>query len=116
MEMAFSKPWNTADPIEELLDCLEECYVTSIINKPAYTMEQLIDKDKAIVAIQKTKLYETALLEWEALNEINKTWNELKAHFTKAYESGTGTASFHGYVNNAEAEEDDASVVTIQES
>jgi hypothetical protein len=119
MEIAFSKPWNTADPIEELFDRLEECYVNSIINKLAYTMEQLIDK--AIVAIQKTNLYKTALLEWEAFDEINKTWNELKAHFTEAYEvrlrsSGTSTASFHGYVINAEAEEDDSSVATIQES
>jgi hypothetical protein len=71
------------------------------------------------VAIQKTNLYKTTLLEWEAFDKLNKTWNELKAHFTEAYEarlrSGTGTASFHGYVNNAEAEEDDSSMATIQE-
>jgi hypothetical protein len=40
-----------------------------------------------MIVIQKTKLYETAMMEWESFKEANKTWNELKLHFTEAYEA-----------------------------
>lgn len=113
----FNAQWDANEPIEALFDRLEDCYVFSILAKPPYTMEQLIDK--AIIAIQRTGLYETALLEWAGFDEANKTWQQLKLHFEEAYEirlaSGQGTAVFHGYVNNAEAEDDD-SISTIQES
>ena len=46
--------------------------------KPLYTMEQLIDK--AIMAIQRTGLYELALLEWQGFDAANKTWQQLKLH------------------------------------
>lgn len=117
-EQAFNQPWNPNEPIEALFDRLEECYVYSIMAKPPYTMEQLIDK--AIIAIQRTGLYETALLEWTGFEEENKTWQQLKLHFEEAYEirlaSGQGTSGFHGYVNNTEAVTDDDSISSIQES
>jgi hypothetical protein len=118
-EKRFNTPWNPNEPIEALFDRLEECYVFSIMNKPAYTMEQLIDK--AIIAIQLTRLYENALLEWQGFEPVNKTWQQLKLHFEEAYElrlaAGQGTSAFHGYVNNAEGTgDDDDSIATIQES
>ena len=86
--------------------------------KPPYTQEQLIDK--AIIAIQRTGLYELALLEWTGLADENKTWQQLKLHFEEAYEqrldSDQGTSSAHGCVNNMTASEDDNTVTTIQES
>eukprot|EP00804_Cyclotella_cryptica_P001457 CCRYP_003690-RA/>CCRYP_003690-RA protein AED:0.47 eAED:0.47 QI:0/-1/0/1/-1/1/1/0/109 len=85
--------------------------------KPPFTLEQVIDK--AIIAIQRTGLYETALLEWQGFEEANKTWEQLKHHFEEAYEirlaSGQGTAGTHGYVYNAEAQDDD-SISTIHDS
>jgi hypothetical protein len=85
--------------------------------KPPFTLEQVIDK--AIIAIQRTGLYEAALLEWQGFNENNKTWEQLKLHFEEAYEirlaSGQGTAVTHGYVNNTEVYNDN-SISTIQES
>jgi hypothetical protein len=114
----FASPWNPNEPIETLFDRLEDAYVFSIMAKPPYTQEQLIDK--AIMAIQRTGLYETALLEWTGFTEENKTWQQLKLHFEEAYElrlaSGQGTAGAHGYVNHAAAEDDDDSIATIQES
>ncbi len=114
----FDQGWNPADPIEVLFDRLEECFLFAKVAKPEYTKEQMIDK--AIIAIQKTGLYEPAVLEWNGFADINQTWPELKTHFEEAYEirlaSTGGTARSNGYVNNAEAVEDDDSVSTIQAS
>ena len=113
----FDQPWDPNEPIEALFDRLEECYIFSILAKPPFTLEQLIDK--AIIAIQRTALYETALLEWQGFDDANKTWEQLKLHFEEAYEirlaSGQGTAATHGYVNNAEVADDD-SLSSIHES
>ena len=113
----FDQPWDPNEPIEALFDRLEECYIFSIMAKPPFTLEQVIDK--AIIAIQRTGLYETALLEWQGFEDANKTWWQLKLHFEEAYEirlaSGQGTAASYGYVNNADATDDD-SISTIHES
>eukprot|EP00804_Cyclotella_cryptica_P000700 CCRYP_000984-RA/>CCRYP_000984-RA protein AED:0.37 eAED:0.21 QI:0/0/0/1/0/0/3/0/1009 len=110
-------PWDPNDPIEALFDRTEDCFIFALICKPQFTMEQIIDK--AIVAIQLTGLYETALLEWSGFAEENKTWQQLKLHFEEAYElrlaSGQGTAGTHGYVNSATANGGD-SIASIQES
>ena len=118
-DVRFAAPWNPSEPIESLFDRLEDCYVFAIQAKPPYTQEQLIDK--AIMAIQRTGLYETALLEWQGFDEVNKTWQQLKLHFEEAYEirlaSGRGTAGSHGYVNlMTDAETDDDSIASIKES
>eukprot|EP00804_Cyclotella_cryptica_P010472 CCRYP_012303-RA/>CCRYP_012303-RA protein AED:0.45 eAED:0.14 QI:0/0/0/0.6/1/1/5/0/1176 len=113
----FDQPWDPNEPIEALFDRLEECYIFAIMAKPPFTLEQVIDK--AIIAIQRTGLYETALLEWQGFDEANITWEQLKHHFEEAYEirlaSGQGTAATHGYVYKAEAQ-DDNSISTIHES
>ena len=67
---------NPADPIEVLFSCLEECFLFAAAAQPAYTMEQMIDK--AIIAIQNTGLYSTAILEWNGFLAVNKTWIGLK--------------------------------------
>eukprot|EP00804_Cyclotella_cryptica_P001036 CCRYP_008351-RA/>CCRYP_008351-RA protein AED:0.69 eAED:0.47 QI:0/-1/0/1/-1/1/1/0/427 len=110
-------PWDPADPIEALFDRIEDCFIFALICKPEFTMEQIIDK--AVLAIQLTGLYKTALLEWSGFAEANKTWQQLKLHFEEAYElrlaSGQGTAGTHGYVNSATAN-DVNSIASIQES
>jgi hypothetical protein len=68
-DVKFASPWNPSEPIETLFDRLEDAYVFSIMAKPPYTQEQLMDK--AIMAIQRTGLYETALLEWQGFTEEN---------------------------------------------
>ena len=61
-EKAWSQLWNPADPIEDMIQRLEECYATSLIFKPVYTLEQMIDK--ALTLIKATGLYTHATLEW----------------------------------------------------
>lgn len=115
----FSAGWDrTSESIEDLFSRLEECYVTSIIAAPPYTMEQMIDK--GVMAIQSTGLYQTAMLEWNGFDPANKTWPELKSHFSEAYEihlatalDTAGGAGYHG-MNNAEG--DDDSLGSIQQS
>ena len=47
----------------------------------SYTMEQIVDK--ASIAIQSTKLFSQAFLQWNVLLFKNKTWSDLKYHFCK---------------------------------
>ena len=117
-ENQFGAGWNPADPIEVLFSRLEECFLFAAAAQPAYTMEQMIDK--AIIAIQNTGLYSTAILEWNGFLAANKTWIGLKLHFEEAYElrlaSSAGTSRTNGYVNNAEAMDDDDSINSITAS
>ena len=117
----FKMPWkHGTETIEELFNRLEECYVIALRAKPAYTVEQLINK--AVTSAQLTGLYPTALLEWNGFATENKTWPELKKHFTEAYDlllttgGGTsGSAGYHG-ANAATTEEDDDSMTSITTS
>ena len=77
-----------------------------------HTSMQLLDK--GLDNVKKTGLFITAVVEWNGFDELNKTWNEFKAHFTEAYEarldSGptAATAGYHGAANtNALANDDD---------
>ena len=78
----------------------------ALVAKPAYSTEKMVDK--SLIAIQLTSLYSTAILEWNAIDEVNQTCPEFKAHFTEAYDlrirSGAGTAGTMGYhsANNTE--------------
>ena len=98
-ETMWTAPYNPSDPIEDLFDRLEECFVVALVAKPAYSTEQMVDK--ALIDIQLTSLYSTAILEWNAIDEVNQTWPEFKAHFTEAYDPrirlGAGTAGTMGY-------------------
>ena len=113
-ETNFNKwraPWNQQDPIEVLMDRLEECFIYATTYKPAYTPEQLIDR--TLTTIKQTGLYKTACMEWESLPEDQQTWPTLKAHFVEAYEarlhSGLETGAQHGYHGAAATTEDDES-------
>jgi hypothetical protein len=79
--LSFDQPWDPNEPIEALFDRLEECYFFSIMAKPPFTLEQVIDK--AIIVIQRTGLYGTALLEWQGFDENKKTWWQLKKPFRR---------------------------------
>ena len=111
-------PWNPAEPIEILLDTLEECFTFAAIYGPAYTEAQLVDR--ALTTIQQTGLFSQACIEWASFEREDKTWRNLKSHFVEAYEarlqSGAGTATQHGYHGAANAAEDDDSLGTITES
>ena len=108
--------WNPADPIEALFLRLEDCFTFAIASPPPYTEAQMVGK--ALDAIKKTGLYETAVVEWQGFDDANKTWPELKAHFGEAYEirlaSGAGTSRTGGYVNNATDNDDDSLGSIIQ--
>ena len=64
MEVDWSAAWNPSEPIELLFNLLEDCYVLSVTAKPAYNQEQMINK--ALTAIQRTGLYTTDILEYQA--------------------------------------------------
>ena len=96
---AFREQWNPADPIETYFDRLEDCYVTALIASPPFTMPQMCDM--AITSLQLTGLYSDALTEYERLPAAQQTWDDLKTHFTSAYNTkliaGTQTTGQHGY-------------------
>ena len=117
MERQWSAPWTPPDPVETLFDRLEECYVMALRNKPAYTVEQMLDKAKT--AIEATGLFSTALLEWNgAEEEFRRSWVNFKGHFIEAFEvwmtSGGGAQASNGYQGaaNATTGQDDDSVTT----
>ena len=83
MEAEWSAAWNLLEPIELLFDRLDDCYVLSVATKPSYTQEQMIDK--VLTAIQRTGLYPTAILEYQAFATKNKNWVEFKTHFAEVY-------------------------------
>ena len=118
MERRWSESWNPNEPIENFFDRLEDCYVQSITQPPAYTAEQMVDK--ALTAIHLTGLFPTAILEWNGFADGHQTWPEFKSHFQEAYElhlqSGgfNGNNPYHGAAN-AFADGDD-SIEEINES
>ena len=70
--------------------------------------------DKALMAIQSTNLFETAVLEWIVFNLVNQSCPKSKEHFSKAYEnriiSGARTAvanNSHGAANAFETKDND---------
>ena len=109
--------WNPSEPIESLFLRLEDCFTFAIASPPPYTEAQMVGK--ALDAIRKTGLYETAVVEWQGFDEANKNWPQLKAHFEEAYEirlgSGVGTSRTLEYVNNA-TDNDDDSLASINQS
>ena len=114
MELAWSTLWTPADPIEVMIDRLEDCFVLAKHSGIAYTFTQMIDK--ALTAVQVTGLFPTAILEWNGFASEDKTWPEFKSHFIKTYELWmlSGVAGIgHSYQGSANAQEiDDNSVVT----
>ena len=91
----WSTGWNPSNPIKELFNRLEECYVIAIVALPPYMMEQMIDK--AHISVQRTGLYELAIIKWNRFNLASKSWSDFKAHFDKAYDTrlGLGVGSQH---------------------
>ena len=72
--------------------------------------------DKALTAIQRTGLYPTAILEYQAFS-TKKNWAEFKNHFAKAYmmhlQSGQiGGNPYHGAANAHENDDND-SITTL---
>ena len=69
--------------------------------------------DKALTAIQRTGLYPTAILEYQAFATENKNWAEFKTHFAEAYmvrlQSGqSGGNPYHGATNSYENDDNDS--------
>ena len=122
METQWSAPWAPADPVETLFDRLEECYIQALRNKPAYTVEQMLDK--AQTAIERTGLFATALLEWNGAEDaFRRSWVNFKNHFVEAYDvwlnSGGGTQAgqnYQGAANATTGQDDDSIATTIVQS
>ena len=100
-----------SEPIEELFDHLETCHALALSAKPAYTQDQIIDK--ALMAVQSTGLYLTAILEWNGFDPANQIWAEFKSHFVEAcdicLQSGAGTTDiYHGVENACDATDNDS--------
>ena len=80
---------------------LEKCYMVAMSTKPAYTMDQLIDK--AYTAILQTGLYKTRCVEYKGMETENQTSATLKEHMMQAFELRLqmGTAGGQNTVFNA---------------
>ena len=121
-EQMFAKGWIQGEPIEELFHRLEDCFIQAIMMKPAFTEEQLIDKAKS--AVQRTGLYSTAMLEWNAFEPAQHDWQTFKQHFAEAYDNkirtGAGTTTdgnYHGmYSAEEQGDDDDDSLASIIQS
>ena len=113
----WRKEWNPADPIEELIDRLEECFIFATYMGPAFTDEHLIER--AHMQVKKTGLFQMAVVEWEGFTAENKTWPEWKSHFIEAYElcetSGLTTSAigYHGVANAANDNDTDSICASI---
>ena len=75
--------------------------------------------DKALTAIQRTGLYPTAILEYQAFATKNKNWAEFKTHFSEAYmihlqSVKSGGNPYHGAANLYEDEND--SITTLHKT
>ena len=86
----------------ELFSCLEECYMVAMTTKPAYTMEQLIDK--AYTAILQTGLYELPCAEFCGMEPEHQTYAMLKENMMQVFElrlqmgtSGEQNTSYNAY-------------------
>ena len=116
MEALVNKPWIPAnETFEECTLRLEDAFEWMVLNPPALTEAQLVDK--ALTAVKQCGLFETAVVAWTAL--ADHSWQSFKNHFGTAVsvrmESGMGTAGTHNYVNNTqEAEDDDSSIESIR--
>ena len=72
-----------------------------------YTQAQLLDK--ALDKVKTTGLFITTVVALNDLNDADKTWNNFKVHFTKAYKvhlnssPTTGAAGYHGPAANIRA-------------
>ena len=114
---AWNATWNPAEPIETMFFHLEELYRQSVRAGIPHTSMQLLDK--GLDNVKKTGLFITAVVEWNGFNDLNKSWNEFKAHFTEAYEarldSGptAATAGYHGAANALANDDDDDSLGSI---
>ena len=116
-EALWSTGWNPQDPIEELFERLEECYVVALVTKLQYAKEQMINK--AVLAIQATGLFETAMEKWHAFDPADQEWLDVKEHFGSAYDvwltSGAGTGTIGGYHGANMGYDDNDSIGTISE-
>lgn len=77
METAWSAPWAPSDPIETLIDRLDECFILARHNKPVYTKAQMINK--ALAAIPSTGLFLFAVREWNIFADQNKPGRNSRA-------------------------------------
>lgn len=77
---------------------------------------------KALMVVQGTGLFETAILEWITFTLVDQSWPEFKEYFSKAYEnhitSGAGTAGTNNYYGDANTFENnnDDSIQPMKES
>ena len=90
LKSVWNQGWQPSEPIENLSLRLEEYYITSLAFGVTYTIAQMTQK--AFDAVRRTRLYQTAELEWQGFDEQNATWGKFKMHFTQAYEAAGGNA------------------------
>ena len=74
--------FHPADPMIMLFGPIEKLDKLAIAARITYTTNQLIDL--ALTVIRNTRDFEQALLAWENLPNNQKTWDNLKQHFTRA--------------------------------
>ena len=71
--------------------------------------------DKSLTAIERTGLYPTAILEYQAFATKNKNWAEFKTHFAEAYmvRLQSGQSGDNPYHIDANVYEDDNDRITM---
>ena len=74
--------YHPADPIILLFNLIEKLKKMAIAADIMYTTDQVLDI--ALTVVRNTRDFERALGDWEALPDIQKTWDNFKTHFKEA--------------------------------
>ena len=104
----LSDPFDANLPIESFFRRVEECVDFASAGQTPFSPQQVVIS--AFYTVQKSGYFPDDAKEWRRLPEANKTWEEFKIHFSRAYHELKETmetaqsAGFHG-ANNAYHEE-----------
>jgi hypothetical protein len=102
----FQKDWDPTVPFEAFAAAMDECVEIAQVAGTPISEEQVLDN--ALALVFKTALYFDALKEWNCLPVVNKTWNNFKAHMSRAQaelieEQNTTARSGFGHQQQANA-------------
>ena len=90
-------------PIETFFRRLEDCADFAAHGRTPFSREQVVSS--ALYTIQKCGLMHDDVREWKRLPIAQKTWDQFKLHFSRAYnelKETMDTSRTAGYANNAE--------------
>ena len=99
----MTEPFDVNLPVETFFRRIEECVDFAAHGRTPFTPEQVVSS--AAYTIQKSGLFHDDMREWRRLPAAQKTWEQFKIHFSRAYndlKETMDTTRSAGFANNAE--------------